>query len=161
MLSGILLLLGPALLVASVRWLVAAASVLARSPGLPDLAISVTIAAFGTSSPGFVIDFPTDARRQTGIAVGSVPGNNTFNTRMIPGAATTIQAPSVERDRLEVDPIWLSCCGHGQRPGQRYVDASGVPLGPDPVRRIGAAGSGEELLSRYRLRPALNSEGIS
>ncbi|MFT7365020.1 MAG: cation:H+ antiporter, partial [Algoriphagus sp.] len=52
----ILLLIGLVLLVKGADWLVDGASVLAKKHNVSDLAIGLTIVAFGTSAPELVVN---------------------------------------------------------------------------------------------------------
>lgn len=68
-----------------------AASV-AKRFNISNLVIGLTIVAFGTSAPEFVISFLSSFNGNAGLAIGNVVGSNIFNTLMIVGC-TAIVAP--------------------------------------------------------------------
>lgn len=68
-----------------------AASV-AKKFNISNLVIGLTIVAFGTSAPEFVISFLSSLNGSAELAIGNVVGSNIFNTLMIVGC-TAIVAP--------------------------------------------------------------------
>ncbi len=70
---------GLALLVAGSRWLVDAATAFARSFGVSELVIGLTIVAAGTSLPEVAASIAAAVKGERDIAVGNVVGSNTFN----------------------------------------------------------------------------------
>ena len=74
-----LILVGLALLVLGSNWLVSAASTLARSLGVSDLIIGLTVVAAGTSMPEIATSLMAALRKERDIAVGNVVGSNIFN----------------------------------------------------------------------------------
>lgn len=90
-----LLVLGMALLVASSRALVWGAVEIARSLGVSDLLIGLTIVAIGTSLPELASSIAAARKGEDDLAVGNIIGSNLFNTLMVVGIAATI-APMSE-----------------------------------------------------------------
>jgi cation:H+ antiporter len=70
---------GLALLVLGSNWLVEAAIAIAKSMGVSDLVIGLTIIAAGTSMPEVATSIMAAVRGQRDIAIGNVVGSNTFN----------------------------------------------------------------------------------
>lgn len=99
-----LLVLGMALLVASSRTLVWGAVEIARSLGVSDLIIGLTIVAIGTSLPELASSIAAARKGEDDLAVGNIIGSNLFNTLMVVGIAATI-APmgNIEQDVLYRD----------------------------------------------------------
>ncbi|MCQ2123521.1 MAG: calcium/sodium antiporter [Fibrobacter sp.] len=99
-----LLVLGMALLVASSRALVWGAVEIARSLGVSDLLIGLTIVAIGTSLPELASSIAAARKGEDDLAVGNIIGSNLFNTLMVVGIAATI-APmgNIEQDVLYRD----------------------------------------------------------
>lgn len=99
-----LLVLGMALLVASSRALVWGAVEIARSLGVSDLLIGLTIVAIGTSLPELASSIAAARKGEDDLAVGNIIGSNLFNTLMVVGIAATI-APmdGIEQDVLYRD----------------------------------------------------------
>lgn len=85
-----LLVLGMALLVASSRALVWGAVEIARSLGVSDLLIGLTIVAIGTSLPELASSIAAARKGEDDLAVGNIIGSNLFNTLMVVGIAATI-----------------------------------------------------------------------
>ncbi len=70
---------GLACLVAGSDWLVAAAVAFARTLGVSDLVIALTVVAAGTSMPEAATSIAAAIKGERDIAVGNVVGSNTFN----------------------------------------------------------------------------------
>ncbi|MFN3810282.1 MAG: calcium/sodium antiporter [Roseateles asaccharophilus] len=70
---------GLALLILGARWLVDAAVEIARSLGVSELVIGLTIVAAGTSAPEVATSVMAALRGQRDIAIGNVVGSNIFN----------------------------------------------------------------------------------
>ncbi len=82
-------------LVVGARWLVEAAVGLARSMGVSELVIALTIVALGTSLPEVATSFVAAARGQRDIAVGNVVGSNIFNLVVALGGAAALSPSGV------------------------------------------------------------------
>lgn len=74
-----LVVVGLVLLVLGANWLVEAAIVFAKSLGVSELVIGLTIVAAGTSMPEVATSILATIRGQRDMAVGNVIGSNTFN----------------------------------------------------------------------------------
>jgi len=98
------LLLGIVLLVVSSKMLVWGAVEIARSLGMSDLLIGLTIVAIGTSLPELASSIAAARKGEDDLAVGNIIGSNLFNTLMVVGIAASI-APmeSVESAMLTRD----------------------------------------------------------
>ncbi len=86
----LLLILGLIILLKGADWLVTGASALAKRYGVSDLAIGLTIVAFGTSAPELVVNSFAAARGQSDLVLGNVIGSNNFNLFVILGIAGLI-----------------------------------------------------------------------
>jgi cation:H+ antiporter len=91
------LLVGFALLYFGAEWLVGGAAGLARSFGIRQLIIGLTVVAYGTSSPELVVGIGAGLRDQGAIALGNVIGSNIANLGLILAACALIRAPRVDR----------------------------------------------------------------
>lgn len=85
-----LLLIGFVLLIKGANWLVKGASALAKKYKVPDLAIGLTIVAFGTSAPELVVNVYSSVQNQQDIVFANVLGSNMFNLYAILGIAGLI-----------------------------------------------------------------------
>jgi cation:H+ antiporter len=84
------LVLGLALLVASSRALVWGAVEIARTLGVSDLLIGLTIVAVGTSLPELASSIAAARKGENDLALGNIIGSNLFNTLAVVGLAATI-----------------------------------------------------------------------
>jgi cation:H+ antiporter len=85
-----LIVAGLVLLVFGSRLLVQAATTIARSAGISELVIGLTIVAAGTSLPEVAASVTAAIRGQRDIAVGNVVGSNTFNILGVLGLSAAI-----------------------------------------------------------------------
>lgn len=88
--SVLWLVLGLVLLVASSRLLVWGAVEIARSLGVSDLLIGLTIVAVGTSLPELASSIMAARKGEDDLAVGNILGSNLFNTMAVVGIAGVI-----------------------------------------------------------------------
>jgi cation:H+ antiporter len=85
LISSSLLVVGFSLLIKGADWLVTGASTLAKKNNVSDLAIGLTIVAFGTSAPELVVNSIASFDNQSDIVLGNVIGSNNFNLFVILG----------------------------------------------------------------------------
>lgn len=102
---------GIALLVLGAEFMVGAASDIARSFGVSDLVIGLTVVAVGTSAPELATSVVAALRGERDIAVGNVVGSNIFNILGVLGLSS-ILAPSglaISEEAVRLDlPIMLA-----------------------------------------------------
>jgi cation:H+ antiporter len=91
-----LLLIGFVLLIKGANWLVDGASSLAKKFKISDLAIGLTIVAFGTSAPELVVNSIASFQGHEDIVLGNVIGSNNFNLFIILGIAGLIYPMTVQ-----------------------------------------------------------------
>ncbi|MCA9291100.1 MAG: calcium/sodium antiporter [Phycisphaerales bacterium] len=104
----VLVIVGLALLVVGSHFFVNSATVLARSLGVSDLVIGLTIVAAGTSMPELVTSVVAAVRGSPDIAIGNVIGSNIFNALGILGVAAMIEPQAVSAQVLWLDaPVML------------------------------------------------------
>jgi cation:H+ antiporter len=97
----LLLILGLGLLIKGADWLVDGASALAKRYRISDLAIGLTIVAFGTSAPELVVNAFAASQGHHDIVFGNIIGSNIFNLFVILGIAGLI-APMV----VQSSTVW-------------------------------------------------------
>lgn len=96
LLVNILLILGGlGMLVLGSNWLVDGAIAIARSLGVSELVIGLTIVAAGTSLPEVATSVMASVRGERDIAVGNVVGSNLFNILAVLGLAATVSPAGV------------------------------------------------------------------
>jgi len=84
------LILGLVILIKGADWLITGASALARRYHISDLAIGLTVVAFGTSAPELVVNVFSSLKGFQALAVSNILGSNLFNLFMILGLAGMI-----------------------------------------------------------------------
>ncbi len=97
----LLLVLGFGILIKGADWLVDGGSALARKYRVSDLAIGLTIVAFGTSMPEFVVNTYASFQGHANIVFGNIIGSNNFNLFIILGLSGLI-APLV----VQASTVW-------------------------------------------------------
>lgn len=96
----ILLIFGLLLLVKGADFLVDGASALAKKYKISDLAIGLTIVAFGTSMPELVVNVIASIQNNQDIVLGNVIGSNNFNLFIILGIAGIISPLIVQSSTI-------------------------------------------------------------
>ena len=91
----LLILGGLAMLVLGSDWLVDGAITIARSLGVSELVIGLTIVAAGTSLPEVATSVMASIRGERDIAVGNVVGSNIFNVLAVLGLAAAVSPRGV------------------------------------------------------------------
>lgn len=91
---------GLGLLTYASDWLVEGASSLAKRLRISDLAIGLTIVAFGTSAPELVVSVVSAVQNNVDISVANVIGSNIFNILAILGIAAIIYPLSVTKSTI-------------------------------------------------------------
>ena len=92
------IVLGFVALVKGADWLVDGASAVAKRFGISDLVIGLTVVAFGTSMPEFVVNMVSVAEGSTDLAITNILGSNIINTLVILGL-TALVYPIVSQKR--------------------------------------------------------------
>jgi len=88
LLYSVLILLGFFLLILGSRWLVNGAVIIAKTIGISELIIGLTIVAAGTSLPEVATSVVATIRGERDIAVGNVVGSNIFNILAVLGLSS-------------------------------------------------------------------------
>ncbi len=86
--------------------MVIGASELARSLGVTEAMIGLTIVAFGTSAPELMACVVAAYRKHSDIAIGNIIGSNLFNVATITGVAGLVHPIAVNPSFLDYD-VWL------------------------------------------------------
>src|SRR5690554_5997345 len=97
----LILVLGLILLIKGADWLVDGASALAKKFSVSDLAIGLTIVAFGTSAPELVVNTFAAFQGHQDMVFGNVIGSNIFNLLATLGIAGLI-APLI----VQSSTVW-------------------------------------------------------
>ena len=105
------LLVGFVLLVKGADWLVDGASAVAKRYNVSDLVIGLTIVAFGTSLPEFVVNMISVSAGSTDLAITNVLGSNTINVFVILGCAALICPITSQKSCRHFDMPWNVLAG--------------------------------------------------
>lgn len=108
MMNCVFLVVGIALVLWGADRFTDGACALARRWNVSEMVIGLTIVAFGTSLPEFMVSFFSVLKGSADMSVGNIVGSNIFNTLVIVGASALMMRMPVERPLLTYDiPISL------------------------------------------------------
>jgi cation:H+ antiporter len=104
----LLCIIGFLLLYYGAEWLVKGSSSLARSLRITPVVIGLTVVAFGTSAPEFVVSLVSSVKDKSMIAVGNVVGSNICNIALILGISAFFRPVTCNRSVVNRDiPIMI------------------------------------------------------
>jgi cation:H+ antiporter len=104
------LLIGAAGLYFGSEWLVDGAKQLAKSVGISDYAISVTVIAIGTSVPELAASVIAALKKEKAISLGNLIGSNIFNIASVLGLTAIVKPIVVNPDTpqiLSTNIFWM------------------------------------------------------
>ena len=108
----LLLLVGFAILIKGADFLVNGASSAAKKYGISNLAIGLTVVAFGTSMPELIVSLLSAIDGNNDASFGNVIGSNNFNLLFILGIAGLIYPLVVHRNTIKYEiPLSLLAAG--------------------------------------------------
>ncbi len=99
----LLLLVGFAILIKGADFLVNGASSAAKKYGISNLAIGLTVVAFGTSMPELIVSMVSALDGKNDASFGNVIGSNNFNLLFILGIAGLIYPLVVQRNTVKYE----------------------------------------------------------
>ena len=102
----VLIIAGCAALIKGADFLVDGASGLAKKYGVSDIVIGLTVVAFGTSMPEFVVNMVAVGQGSTEIAITNVLGSNIINIFVILGFTALIFPISSQKETRRFDIPW-------------------------------------------------------
>lgn len=88
-------------------WIVDSAAAIARSKGISELTIGLTIVAFGTSAPEFLVTVTAAAKGLSDIAMANAVGSNFVNLGVILGAGALIRPVMASQALVKRDSVLL------------------------------------------------------
>ena len=92
LISVLLLLIGFVIVVKGADFLIDGASSLAKKMSISEIAIGLTIVAFGTSAPELIVNIFASIGGYHEITFGNILGSNIFNILMVLGIAGIISS---------------------------------------------------------------------
>lgn len=99
----LILIAGFAILIKGADFLVGGASSLAKNHGISNLAIGLTVVAFGTSMPELVVSLISALSGRNDASFGNVIGSNNFNLLLILGLSGMITPLVVQRNTVRFE----------------------------------------------------------
>jgi len=102
-LALLLLLVGFAVLIKGADFLVNGASSVAKKFNISNLAIGLTVVAFGTSTPELIVSFYSAVEGRNDASFGNIIGSNNFNLLFILGIAGLIYPLTVQRNTVKYE----------------------------------------------------------
>ena len=110
-LAVLLIIVGFIFLIYGADWLVNGASALAKRYGVSNLVIGLTVVAFGTSMPEFIVSTIAAIEHNTEIAITNILGSNAMNVFLILGASALIFPVSSQKSCRQFDIPWNLLAG--------------------------------------------------
>ena len=102
-----LLIIGFVILVKGADFLLDGATSLAKKLSVSDIAIGLTVVAFGTSSPELIVNIIASLKGHPEICFGNILGSNVFNILVVLGIAGLIYPISVQRNTVRKEIPFL------------------------------------------------------
>lgn len=103
----LLALIGMGILITGSKITISSGMVLARTFGVSDIVIGLTLIALGTSLPELATTIIGAIRKETDIVVGNIIGSNIFNLLFIGGTIATIKPFQIPSDFFGFEIIFL------------------------------------------------------
>ncbi|NPA35314.1 MAG: calcium/sodium antiporter [Chlorobi bacterium] len=88
-------------------FLVDSARNIARTFGISERVIGISVVAFGTSVPELATSLIAAIKKRTDISVGNIIGSNIFNILGILGVTASVKTLTVNPDFLSKDYLWM------------------------------------------------------
>lgn len=105
---GIWLAIGAAALYFGSEWLVDGSKAIARSAGISEAVIGVSLIAIGTSVPELAASVIAAAKQEKAISLGNLIGSNIFNIASVLGLTALVKPiPVTEPQILTNDIFWM------------------------------------------------------
>jgi len=101
--AAMFIIVGFVALVKGADWLVDGASAVAKRFGISDLVIGLTVVAFGTSMPEFVVNMVSVAEGSTDLALTNILGSNIINTFVILGLTALVYPIASQKRSRDFD----------------------------------------------------------
>jgi len=109
--ASLAIIIGFLLLIYGADWLVDGASAVAQRLGVSNLVIGLTVVAFGTSMPEFIVSLLAAVQGNTEIAITNILGSNSINTFIILGITAIIYPISSQESSRKFDIPWSLLAG--------------------------------------------------
>lgn len=107
LLNSLFFVTGIACLIVGGEILVRGSSGFARNLGITPVIIGLTVVAFGTSSPEFVVCLTAALKGASDITIGNIVGSNISNIALILGIAAVIKPIDIHRSILSIQTPFM------------------------------------------------------
>lgn len=109
LLNSVLFVFGLVILYLGAEWLIKGAAGVALRYGIRPLVIGLTVVAFGTSMPEFVVNMLASYSGEDGLALGNIVGSNISNIGLILGASAMVLPLAIGQETLRKEyPIMMA-----------------------------------------------------
>ncbi len=136
------------------EFLISGASNIAKSLGVSERVIGVTIVAFGTSLPELAASIAAAVKKETDIAIGNIIGSNIFNILSVIGLSSIISPIPVDWSAFCYDFRWMNAIALVLIiliiPLKKYITSKGTQTSLFTEGKLGRIG-GITLLALYCL----------
>ncbi|MBN2306391.1 calcium/sodium antiporter [Candidatus Peregrinibacteria bacterium] len=124
MITLLFFLVGFVLLIKGAGWLVDGAALIADRFRVPSIVIGLTIVAFGTSAPEFVVNLFASLQGNSEIAIGNIVGSNIANILLILGVSSLVYPLVTKRNTVwkEIPLSLLAVCLLGVLASDALID---------------------------------------
>lgn len=109
--ASVAIIIGFILLIYGANWLVDGASAIAQRFGISPLVIGLTVVAFGTSMPEFIVSLLAAMQGNTEIAITNILGSNSINVCIILGLSAIIYPMASQKQSRMFDIPWSVLAG--------------------------------------------------
>ncbi|MFO7622691.1 MAG: calcium/sodium antiporter [Bacteroidales bacterium] len=96
----LLFILGFVILITGANMLIDGSASIARKLSISNIAIGLTVVAFGTSAPEFIVSFFATLKGNTDLAIGNILGSNIANILLVLGISAIIYPIAVQRNTV-------------------------------------------------------------
>jgi cation:H+ antiporter len=104
----IMLLVGSSVgLVYGADWLIEGASAVAKTIGVSERIISISVIALGTSLPELAASVIAMIKKESDISIGNIIGSNIFNICGVIGTTSVVRNIKVDRNIINFDIFWM------------------------------------------------------
>ncbi|MBU1172114.1 MAG: calcium/sodium antiporter [Proteobacteria bacterium] len=107
LLHVVLLSLGLLLLFFGSEWLVSGSASIAVAYAIKPIIIGLTIVAFGTSSPEFLVSLFASQTGENGISIGNILGSNVINIALVLGASILVKPIAINKGNVNREVLFM------------------------------------------------------
>ena len=103
----VFIILGLLMLFLGGDWLVRGASRISIRIGISVMVVGLTVVAFGTSAPEFIVSLIASYNKNGDVALGNIIGSNIANIALILGVTALIRPIKIKANSVNKEIIWM------------------------------------------------------